>query len=111
MTKKQLREIRDTGKEIQYLRETTKRLRETVGPSDKIFTLEAKLMKLVDSYVLSIERFESELNRLSPNERIVMRAYYIDTLSWNAVAESTHYSESAVYQMRRSALEIILSDE
>lgn len=104
MTARQLRELRETGTEIRLIRSTQEKLRETVGSEEKLQGLEAKLTDLIDSYLHRVERFETELTVLSPYERTVMRLYYLEGLSWEDVAETVHYSISAVYQLRRSAI-------
>ena len=47
---------------------------------------------------------DSDLDRLTPIERDVLRTYYDTELSWEQVADALCYSISRVYQIRRTAL-------
>ena len=47
---------------------------------------------------------DSDLDRLTPIERDVLRTYYDTDLSWEQVADALCYSISRVYQIRRTAL-------
>ena len=50
---------------------------------------------------------DSDLDRLKPNERDVLRTYYDTNLSWEQVADTLNYSVSRVYQLRRAAMDKI----
>lgn len=52
---------------------------------------------------------DRDLDRLKPNERAVLHTYYDTDLSWEQVADVLCYSVSRVYQLRRAALDRILS--
>ncbi|MBQ7547656.1 MAG: hypothetical protein IJT41_11910 [Clostridia bacterium] len=52
---------------------------------------------------------DRDLDRLKPNERAVLHTYYDTDLSWEQVADALCYSVSRVYQIRRAALDRILS--
>ena len=47
---------------------------------------------------------DSDLDRLTPIERDVLRTYYDTDISWEQVADALCYSISRVYQIRRTAL-------
>ena len=54
---------------------------------------------------------DGDLDRLTPTERDVLRTYYDTDRTWEQVADALHYSVSRVYQLRRSAMDILLESE
>lgn len=49
-------------------------------------------------------KFLQELNRLTVNERNVIKYYYDGVETWDKVAQELHYSKEHVYTLRRNAL-------
>ena len=52
---------------------------------------------------------DSDLDRLTPIERNVLRTYYDTDLSWEQVADVLHYSVSRIYQIRKAAITKVLN--
>ena len=50
---------------------------------------------------------DSDLDRLTPTECAVLRAYYETDRTWEQVADMLHYSAPRVFQIRRIAIEKI----
>ena len=108
ITKQQLRAFRTQANEIRLLAETIRAMRETLGAKvsdanspavhggnssameravEKIIDIERKYQDKVDDYAAQREQIESAIEKLLPNERAVIRLYYLDCLTWEETAD------------------------
>lgn len=62
----------------------------------------ARLSLIQDDYAQEVEK---EIARLDKSiERFVLRAYYIECMTWSQVAKVTNYSEQHLYRIHGEAL-------
>ncbi len=59
----------------------------------------------IAEHVEEQHRIESALIALTPDEAAVLRSYYINHLTWEAVAYELHYSYQHVHRLHKAALE------
>lgn len=125
ITKQQLRAFRTQANEIRLLAETIRAMRETLGAKvsdanspavhggnssameravEKIIDIERKYQDKVDDYAAQREQIESAIEKLLPNERAVIRLYYLDCLTWEETADKIHFSYQHTHRLHASAL-------
>ena len=127
MTKHELRAFRAKSREMKQLREQLADLLSLSAPTsefkavrgandngsaversvEKIIALTNRYEALLAAYALERERIEEAFEKLTPDERTVLRAYYFDNLSWEAVAEHIDISYRHVHRLHSHALQML----
>lgn len=122
MTKYELRQYRDISREIEQLREQQAGLIRLVkehdgqprgsgvsDPTGKAGATMATISSRIDDLLVRLLDLRDEIERaiehLPPRERMLMRYYYIDCMTWEQVAERMHYSVRRVMQIHGNALQ------
>lgn len=122
MTKYELRQYRDISREIEQLREQQAGLIRLVkehdgqprgsgisDPTGKAGATMATISSRIDDLLVRLLELRNEIERviehLPPRERMLMRYYYIDCMTWEQVAERMHYSVRRVMQIHGNALQ------
>lgn len=122
MTKYELRQYRDISREIEQLREQQAGLIRLVkehdgqprgsgvsDPTGKAGATMATISSRIDGLLVRLLELRDEIERaiehLPPRERMLMRYYYIDCMTWEQVAERMHYSVRRVMQIHGNALQ------
>lgn len=122
MTKYELRQYRDISREIEQLREQQAGLIRLVkehdgqprgsgvsDPTGKAGATMATISSRIDDLLVRLLELRDEIERaiehLPPRERMLMRYYYIDCMTWDQVAERMHYSVRRVMQIHGNALQ------
>lgn len=122
MTKYELRQYRDISREIEQLREQQAGLIRLVkehdgqprgsgisDPTGKAGAAMATISSRIDDLLVRLLELRDEIERviehLPPRERMLMRYYYIDCMTWEQVAERMHYSVRRVMQIHGNALQ------
>ena len=115
MTKYELRQYRDISREIEQLREQQAGLIRLVkehdgqprgsgisDPTGKAGATMATISSRIDDLLVRLLELRDEIERaiehLPPRERMLMRYYYIDCMTWEQVAERMHYSLRRITQ-------------
>lgn len=126
MVQVELNKIRSMVKEKQYLEEriaeleqqiyglkplSTERTSKGTSDNDTLTSLIAsrdKLQKTLAEKLIRINQAEQNVEEaieiLTPEERTVIRYYYLKGLSWERVAMRTRYSERRVRDFKESAI-------
>jgi len=125
LTETQLIEFRKKKKEIQVIDEHIKALRETIGAKaaslneptkastqgsetertiERIMMLEERYEQLRSEYAKERILIEDEILCLEPNERALIRLYYLDGITMEEVAEKLVYSIAQIYNIRTRAI-------
>lgn len=128
MTKQELRAFRKQSREIKELRSHLKDITELYAPIaaydrqrfggetdgtateqavEKILSLQQRYEAKLNAYADERIRIERSFEVLTPDERAVMRAYYFDNLSWEAVAEHIDISYRHVHRLHSHALQML----
>ena len=128
MTKQELRAFRAQHREVTQIRATLDRLYDEIGapasdpakesivnrrrsgsPVEKTVesyvTLEGFYKARLDAYASERCRIEKAIEILKPNERAVIRSYYLDHLTWEATAYLLDISYPHVHRLHKAALE------
>ena len=122
MTKYELRQYRDISREIEQLREQQAGLIRLVkehdgqprgsgisDPTGKAGATMATISSRIDDLLVRLLELRDEIERviehLPPRERMLMRYYYIDCMTWEQVADRMHYSVRRVMQIHGNALQ------
>lgn len=131
MTHESLREIREAYKEREQLREKIAQLEsmrispritsyggervQTSAKGDIQPDLIAKVDEAISEYNQKLTRcvdlimaFENSIEKLTARERMLMRLYYIDGMTWEQVCVEMHLSWTRLHQHRREAVAKIL---
>ena len=126
MTAEDLKGLLDCHAQIKSLERRLGRLREAstmpppmrlsfaprgTGSSDpvgegvaRLVELEAELLQKIAGLEEHIRCVEAEIDALPPRERSVLRARYVDGLSWREVAKKTHYSMDHCKRINRDCI-------
>ena len=126
MNKQELRDFRGQAREIAQIKATLERMRDDVGPKitsydapavlsggsgspveravERYLALEARYTSMLDTYTHERNRIEDSIEHLTPNERAVLRAYYLDGLTWEATAYLLGFSYRQVHRLHAAAL-------
>ena len=121
MTKYELRQYRDISREIEQLREQQAGLIRLVkehdgqprgsgisDPTGKAGATMATISSRIDDLLVRLLELRDEIERaiehLPPRERMLMRYYYIDCMTWEQVAERMHYSRQHTLRLHGSIL-------
>ncbi len=72
--------------------------------TEQTLQLQRKYVDLLEAYDAEATAVEAELARLTPDERSVIRAYYIQGLTWEGVCDTLHISWSQSQRLKRSAI-------
>ncbi len=125
ITKQQLRMFRAQANEIRLLSETIRAIRDTFGakasdPSkspvhsenssatertvEKIIDIEAVYSQKINDYKALQLEIESAMEKLSPDERSVIRLYYFNLNTWEETAKKIHFSYQHTHRLHASAL-------
>lgn len=72
--------------------------------AEKKLRLQKYYNALLTAYDAEAVSIETALVHLTPDERSVIRAYYIQGLKWEDVCETLHISWSQVHRLKKSAL-------
>lgn len=127
MTKQDLRAFRRQSREIKQLKTQLIDLtnlsapisnyNRTESPASDGSAVEIKVEKLIalsnryeaalNAYAAERERIEIAFEILTPDERTVLRAYYFDNLSWEAVSEHIDISYRHVHRLHSHALQML----
>jgi len=67
----------------------------------KLAELEEELQQRIVELEEKIRSIEAEINALPPRERAVIRARYVDGLSWLKVSKAVHYSRDHCLRINR----------
>jgi len=116
LTIEDLKNLRDCHAQIASLKGRIERLRSSLSspaasrlshapggsgsPSDpvgdgvaKLTEMEEELQQRIAELELKIRRVEAEIDALPPRERSIIRARYVDGLSWRKVGKAVGYSK------------------
>lgn len=126
MNKGQLRAFRAQAKEMGQLRESLERLQALKGPKitkydnspggggdgqspvessvERIIALEDKYHAMLAQYAHRRILIEEAIADLAPNEKAVIRSYYLDCLTWEETAYNLHFSYQHTHRLHASAL-------
>ena len=126
MTAEDLKGLLDCHAQIKSLQRRLDRLREAsasppsmrlsfaprgAGSSDpvgegvaRLVELEAELLQKIAGLEAHIRRVEAGIDALPPRQRAVLRARYVDGLSWREVAKKTHYSTDYCKKIHRDCI-------
>ena len=78
-------------------------------PTGKAGATMATISSRIDDLLVRLLDLRDEIERaiehLPPRERMLMRYYYIDCMTWEQVAERMHYSVRRVMQIHGNALQ------
>ena len=66
--------------------------------------LQTQYRTLLESYDAEALSIEAALKMLTPDERSVIRAYYLQGCKWADVCEKLHFSWSQVQRLKKSAI-------
>ena len=127
MTKYELRQYRDISREIEQLREQHAGMIKIVkahdgqphgsgisDPTSMAAVMMAAISGKIDRKMKELLdlrcRIEQAIDSLPPRERMLMRYYYIDCMTWEQVAERMHYSRQHTLRLHGSIL-TTLKDE
>ena len=126
MTKKELKTFRMKAREIAQIKSSLERMKEEIGPKgvdysssvmkhsgegsqietavERYILLEQKYLAYLADYTAERLRIEEAAEHLNPNERAVIRSYYLDRLSWEETAYTLHFSYQHIHRLHASAL-------
>ena len=111
-------EVKDLQERVQETRERLTSIRtqdfgevQVVGGKDKLAKLICALIELEgvynDKYIDLVKdtiEIEGIIDKLEPEERLLIRKRFIDGKSWEVVAEEMNYTERNVYYKYKKAL-------
>jgi len=72
---------------------------------DKLSDVDKVLLPLIERATREMGQIEKAIEGLPPTERVLMRAYYIEGLSWDGVAKRMSYSKRNVLRVHGRILE------
>lgn len=126
MTKQELRAFRGQAREIAQLKESLDRMRDEIGPKGTDFSavnvqnsgnsspvesfvlgyleLEQRYRDKLIIYYEERARIEDAITILTPNERAVIRSYYLDRMTWEETAYKLHFSYPHTHRIHAAAL-------
>jgi len=126
MTKKELKAFRVKAREVVQLKSSLEQMKDEIGPKgvdysapvtshsgegsltetavERYIMLEQKYLSYLAEYTAERLRIEAAAEHLSPNERAVIRSYYLDRLSWEETAYKLHFSYQHIHRLHASAL-------
>ena len=102
MTKERLKQYRVIGQEREQIRSKIETLEAQHLPALKRY-YEGKLTELAQEQLA----IEQAIDSLGPVERMLMRYYYIDGLTWEEVSERICYSWAQTHRLHTAAIEQI----
>ena len=133
MTKQYLRDFRRQAREMSQLRQSLDNYRYLIGPgianysgasvsggsqtsvvertAEKLIELEDRYIRMLALYQVTRERIEDAIEKLSTEERSVIRAYYLDGLTWEETAYLINYSYPQVHRIHAAALIKLLDED
>lgn len=76
----------------------------------ELVRLKAELQQKVVELESRISRIEKDIDALPPRERAVIRARYMEGLSWGCVARKVHYSEDYCKEIHGAAIKNLTPD-
>ena len=78
------------------------RVEQEAERAERLRTLYAEQIAAYDADGLQIE---TEMQALTPDERSVIRGYYMDALTVRQLCDCLHFSERHIYRLRAAAIE------
>ena len=112
--KARLRDYRDQAAELAQLRELIGGLQDSKGDPrpghyiapgyDRRERLEARYHAKAEELAAELLSVEELLEGLPPRERVVLRCYYVQGLTWEQACEAVHYSWRQIHRIHSGAL-------
>jgi len=83
---------------------SNKSLSTVESAADRKMLLQKRYTALLEAYDAEAVSIEDALNILTPNERAVIRTYYIQGYKWEDVCEALNFSWSQTQRLKKSAI-------